>query len=331
MLEFELPWAFVLLAVPPLLLLLPAYREARDSVRVPFFARLVEVTGGQPTAGSSVIATSLLQRVLLVAAWMFLVTALARPQWVGRAFAEAGPGNDLVVAVDLSASMGEPVFVDVDGKRVARLDAVKSIVGAFAVRRGRDRVGLVVFGDQAFPEVPLTRDREVFATLLGGAQAGAAGTDAAIGDAIGVAVRMLRLGTAGRRVLVVLTGSNDAGSRLPLPRAAEIATAHGVVVHTIAVGDRSTVGDHALQAVSRTAGGRSFRATGAEELEVIFATLDDIEPELPRMLSHRPTRALFQWPLGAFVLVVLGQQLTMAVRSRRATTSHGPGGGGADA
>ncbi|MGO1893998.1 MAG: VWA domain-containing protein, partial [Luteimonas sp.] len=157
---------------------------------------------------------------------------------------------------------------------------------------------------------------------------GLAGRETAIGDAIGLAVKRLREGDddgseTGERVLVLLTdGVNTAGLLEP-PRAAELARAHGVRVHTVAFGGAGgglsmfgyrlpmpggggeQIDEDTLQAVAQTTGGRMFRARDAEELAGIYAEIDRIEPVERPGPALRPRMELYAWPLGAALACAL--------------------------
>jgi Ca-activated chloride channel family protein len=208
---------------------------------------------------------------------------------------------------------------------VSRLEAVKAVAGDFIERRTGDRIGLILFGDQAYVQAPLTLDRSTVHTLLDEAQIGLAGQQTAIGDAIGLAIKRLRDEPAGNRVLVLLTdGASNAGSVDPL-KAADLAAQDGVRIYTIGVGSDQIVmrgpfgfsqtvqGDldeDTLRAIAKKAGGRYFRAADVVSLAQIYAELDKIEPLSKDAQSWRPVEELYVWPLAAAlllsVLVALG-------------------------
>src|SRR5688572_7625309 len=162
MIEFEWPWMFTLLPLPLLLWgLLPAAAENRQAaLRMPFLQDFTESTGSRPAlVGSRVLFLGALL------AWASLVTAAARPQWFGEPVQLPVSGRDLMLAVDLSASMQEQDFV-IGNRAIDRLTAVKRVAGEFIERRNGDRIGLIVFGDRAYVQAPLTFDRRTVNTLL---------------------------------------------------------------------------------------------------------------------------------------------------------------------
>jgi Ca-activated chloride channel family protein len=318
--ELALPW--VLLALPlPLLVrwLLPrAPAASAGALRVPFFAALADGAGAARGSRRWPL-------LLAVPAWLLLVVAAARPQWVGEPVPLPLAGRDLMLAVDISGSMVEQDMV-VGGQVVDRLTAVKAVAGDFVERREGDRVGLILFGQQAYLQAPLTFDRDTVRTLLFESAVGLAGRETAIGDAIGLAVKRLRPApgeTADtERVMILLTdGANTAGTIAPL-KAANLAADAGIRVYTIGVGADPRIGfggfglrlggspldERTLAAIAETTGGRYFRARDIEELQGIYATLDELEPAESDQRVYRPVDELFQWPLGGALLLtaVLG-------------------------
>ena len=100
-------------------------------------------------------------------------------------------GRSIMLAVDLSGSM-QTQDMRSGSQAVSRLDAVKDVAGEFIRHRAGDRLGLILFGDEAYLQAPLTLDRSTVRTLLDEAQIGLAGQQTAIGDAIGLAIKRLR-------------------------------------------------------------------------------------------------------------------------------------------
>ena len=313
MLEFELPWAFALLAAPLFVVwLVPEFRDESEAVRTPFFQLLASLTGTQPTEGAVVIRKGIWQKAFHVIGWSLIVTALAAPVWVGDPILQHRPARDLMLIVDLSGSMEESDFTRADGSLATRLDAVKDVLGSFIARRENDRLALAAFGTAAYLQSPFTEDREVIEALLAELRPRMAGPRTMIGDAIGLAVRLFEASDKQNKVVILLTDGNDTGSDMPVGRAAQIAAEEGITVHTIAIGDPATVGEQALdvetlETISRTTGGSFFLALDGRELEAIYAELDRLEPDRIDSLSYRPKRTLHWVPLAA--LMVLGLAL----------------------
>jgi len=167
MFEFATPWMFVVLPLPLLVRwLLPAYQESQDSIRVPFFQRLVELTGLKPKKGAVILQRVLFQKVWIPISWILLVCALAQPLWVADPIEQTKSARDLMVAVDLSGSMETTDFKAADGKEISRLAAVKQVLAEFAEQREHDRLGLIVFGSSPYLQAPFTEDHRTWMTLL---------------------------------------------------------------------------------------------------------------------------------------------------------------------
>lgn len=331
MLAFELPWAFAALPLPLLVWwLLPAYREPTAAVRMPFFEEAARAVGMVPMPGAVVRRATWPQRLIAPLCWAAVVTAMARPQWVEPPIERVEAARDLLLAVDLSQSMEARDFTDGSGRRVDRLTAVKEVVGDFIDRRKSDRIGLIVFGQAAFPEAPPTLDHESVRALLDETRIGMAGPQTSIGDAIGVAIKLTEHSKAKEKVLVLLTDGNDTASRLPPEKAAEIAREHGLVIHTIGIGNPNASGEEkvdlpALARLATVTGGQSFRGENRAGLEQIYATIDRITPDTAKHLAYRPRRELFWIPLAAggslAVAYHLVAGLVLAIRrSRHAPT-----------
>jgi len=315
-LEFAWPWLFVVLPLPLLVAwLMPRAAERQGTaLRVPFYATFSRVAAAKQSPPSR-------WRLLLAAlAWVLLVCAAARPQFVGAPVHLPVTGRDLLLAVDISGSM-ETEDMQIGRQVTDRLTAVKAVAGNFIDHREGDRLGLILFGDQAYLQTPLTFDRETVHTLLNEAAIGLAGKSTAIGDAIGLAVKRLRERPAENRVLILLTdGANTSGSVDPL-KAADLAAREGVRIYTIGVGADeqlvrgffgtqrvpSTELDEAtLRAIAEKTGGQYFRARDIESLQKIYALLDKLEPVSQDEQTFRPIHELYAWPLaGALLLTAL--------------------------
>jgi len=314
MIHFE--WPLLILALPfPLLIrwLVPADLPIEQAaLKVPFLEDFVSAE-----ATTTVTSNHPWRLWLAMLAWLLLVFACMRPQWLGEPIEQAISGRDLMLAVDLSGSMEERDFI-VEKRRVDRLTATKVVAGQFIQRRVGDRLGLILFGTNAYLQTPLTFDRATVTTLLNEAALGLAGESTAIGDAIGLAVKRLRKQQAESRVLVLLTdGANTAGAITPL-KAAELAADNDLKIYTIGIGAdemlvRSFFGsrkvnpsrdldEKTLTAIAEKTGGRYFRARNTEELEQIYQLLDALEPVEKDKQYFRPKAELYYWPLTVALL-----------------------------
>lgn len=252
---------------------------------------------------------------LLWFAWVFLLLAVARPQWLGEPIDMSRSGRDLMLAIDLSGSMQTQDFA-FSGQRVDRLTATKAIASDFIARREGDRVGLILFGAQAYLQTPLTFDRKTVNQFLSEAVIGLAGKETAIGDAIGLAVKRLQhVKNASDLVLILLTdGVNTAGALKP-EEAVKLAKTIGLRIYTIGIGaDRMAVrslfgtqmvnpsadlDEAMLQNIADETGGKYFRAKDTQALQQIYSLIDKLEPVARDSKTFRPIRALLVYPLGA--------------------------------
>ncbi len=331
-LQFAWPWMFLALPLPLLAAwLLPrAPAVSGPALRIPFFHMLEGRVVGPRQQRSPV-------RLWVASlAWLALVSAAARPQWVGAPLELPVTGRDLMLAVDISGSMATEDML-LQGQSMDRLTAVKMVAGAFIERREGDRIGLILFGSRAYLQAPLTFDRETVRTLLDEAAIGLAGKQTAIGDAIGLAVKRLREEPEKNRVLILLTdGANTAGAVDPL-KAADLAAQEKVRIYTIGVGAdtqivqglfgrhriaNSDLDEATLKSIAAKTGGQYFRARDLKGLERIYQALDALEPAAQAHETFRPVKELYRWPLAAALLIAAGLMLASAGWPRRREARH---------
>jgi Ca-activated chloride channel family protein len=278
-------WALLLL---PLLVALALWRRRRWNVRVPL-----------PTQSALLLHTfdpvawlrPLPQALLLIALGAFLL-AMARPQSKDQWQDVKREGIDIVIALDVSASM---LAKDL---RPDRLSASKKVAQEFIDGRPNDRIGLVVYEGEAFTQCPLTTDHRVLKELFEQARSGLITGGTAVGMGLATAVNRLRDSEAKSKVVILLTdGVSNAGMVQPLD-AAQIAEQQGIRVYTIGVGTRGKalspvsqypngqyrfdlvqveIDEPTLKEMARLTGGKYFRATDAEKLREIYAEIDRLE------------------------------------------------------
>ncbi|WP_248914827.1 vWA domain-containing protein [Pseudomonas moorei] len=306
--QLDYPWLLLLLPLPWFgYRYLPDYREARSAVRVPFFTAMSRAVGQAPSqAGTRSNRWQLLLNLLV---WALLLLAAARPVYVEKPIERQQPVRDLMLAIDLSQSMETTDFTDANGQKINRLDAVKAVVHGFIDKRKEDRLGLIVFGSGAYPQAPLTLDHASLSLLLDDTGIGMAGPNTAIGDAIGLSLKLLDQAREQEKVLILLTDGNDTSSAITPDHAAAMAAAKGVVIHTIGIGDPDASGEakvnlQGLQQIAAATGGKFFRAEDRNALDQVYNTLDTLTPHQVKTLSHQPKRDLFWWPLGAAIALL---------------------------
>ncbi len=305
-------WLLLLLLLPLLWL--------REKHRAAFvWSSLGVIQGGD----SWRVSLAWLPRGLRLAGLTACVVALARPQLTHRETVVKSEGIDIVVALDISGSMESADF-SLQGRKASRLDVAKMVIADFVEGREHDRIGLVVFGEEAFTQVPLTLDHDALVGFLADIQIGMAGRSAtAIGQGIAVASKRLASLEAESKVVILLTdGRSNAGSLSP-ELAAQAAHALDVRVYTIGVGSHGgrvgglfgmlrsegEIDEETLQLVADTTGARYFRATDTRSLVQIYETIDQLEKTTAEVVQYVRREELYRWALLpglALILIGLG-------------------------
>jgi len=317
---YSLAWPWMLLALPlPFIVravMSPVLGKQDAGLKVPSFK------GFAVLSDRSEVEQLMNWRFwIAVISWILLVLAAAKPERIGDELDVPVSGRNLMLAVDLSGSMDAKDF-ELGSRRVDRLTATKAVAGDFINRREGDRIGLILFGERAYLQVPLTLDRETVNVLLMEAFIGLAGEKTAIGDAITLAVKRIydQGGEGGEQVLILLTdGANTAGEIDPI-KAAELAQQIGLRIYTIGIGAEQMVvssitggmrrvnpsadlDEATLTQIADLTGGRYFRAKDTAGLQDIYRLLDEFEPVAEPEAGFRPVTSLYYWPLaGAFAL-----------------------------
>ena len=315
MFEFAWPWLFLLLPLPWLAgRWLPASAEQGSALHLPY-AGVVDAL-----SAASLSRRAARQRWWPWLVWALLLAAVARPQWIGEPTDLPRSGREMLLALDVSGSMNI-ADMSLGGRQATRFQAMQAIIGDFIERRGGDRVGLILFGSNAYLLTPLTFDVKTVKTQLEESVVGLAGRETAIGDALGLAVKRLRDRPEAQRVVVLLTdGVNTAGEIDPR-KAAELAAAEKVKVYTVGLGsERMRVDDFfgsrtvnpsadldagLLTEMAQKTGGRFFRARDTQELAGIYRDIDQLEPAADQSQRYRPVDEWFHLPLGLALLLAL--------------------------
>ncbi|MFP2507221.1 vWA domain-containing protein [Buttiauxella gaviniae] len=305
--DFAWPWAGLLIFLPLIgRYFLPQDREVKEHVRVPFLPELID----ELKLNSQPVRSSKLSSLLFWLAWILLVAALSRPEYLTPPQHIQKPMRDVVLILDVSGSMAKN---DIQGG-VTRLQAVQDSVRKFVAARKSDRIGLVIFASSAWPFAPVSEDKQALQTRINQLAPGMIGQQTAIGDALGVGVKLLD-STANKdasKLAILLTDGNDTASQLAPPLAAQLAAAHHVQVHTIAFGDLNSTGDDKvdlplMQEIARITGGKSWTAASSgASLDSVWKEIDAITPVQVKSIGWSWHIPLFQWPLMlALVLLIL--------------------------
>lgn len=332
MIQLACPAALLLLLLPFIVrALLPAVKGLHgDALRVPFLNDLQKISkeSGEAGFGSAIGDGHRTAVWFLFLIYTLLVLAAARPQWVGEPFRLKNESRDILLVMDISNSMREPDFV-LNRKRIDRLTAVKATAQEFLEKRAEDRIGLILFGTNAYLQAPLTFDKKSVSDILWQMSAGMAGESTAIGDALGLALKTIKdAPNPDKKIVILLTDGENNDGRLSLPQAIKLAQDEGVKIYTIGVGsDNAFMGsfmgiplmgggqldEASLKEIARLTEGRYFRAKDTAGLQKIYNEIDKLEPNDNEERFIREIRELFYIPL----LAALALALILAFSGRR--------------
>lgn len=319
MFHFAWVWLFLLLPLPwALRFVLPQKNETSDAIlTIPFYHRVVAAGALENVKFS--FSTRWVD-VVKVCIWFFLVLAMTRPEWLGQPIAIEQRGRDIMLAIDISGSMGSrDLSQGVD--QASRLDIVQNVASEFVSKRVGDRVGLLLFGTRAYVQTPLSYDRQTVIDMLEDASIGLAGPQTAMGDSIGLAIKHLLDLPEDSRVIILLTdGANNAGSVSPVA-AAKLAAKEKIKIYTVGVGAESVtintlfgqqkinpsedLDEKTLQTIADLTGGLYFRAKDKAGLQQVYAAINRLEPYASESQIFQPILPLYPWPLGFALLLSL--------------------------
>ena len=316
--QFEDPWLLLFMLMLPYMAF-KGKKKQQATINYSTIGTLQSIRTAQVDFFS---ALPLILRILSV---MLLILALARPQEGHKSQEILSVGVDIMLALDTSGSMQALDFIK-NEKRDTRLAMVKDVVSKFIQNRPNDRIGMVVFGSEAYTQCPLTLDQGILQSFLSKLDIGMAGDSTAIGSAVGIAVKRLKDLESDSKVIILLTdGRNNAGS-LPPVQAAQTAKAFGIKIHTIGVGTHGKapflvnsifgqryvyqevdIDENTLKEISNLTGGQYFRATDLESLKSIYKQIDQMEKSEVKVLDHSEYTELFHYFLIPGILLLLSE------------------------
>ena len=303
MLEFIYPEVFILILAPILMALSSfKYLSKRSALRISFMDDIRNVQGDSK-GESGISQASILQKLLLFFIWVLMVSALAKPQWIGDPIVKELSQREILIAVDLSGSMATKDFKTSDEKKIDRLEAVKNVLRSFFKKREGEKIGLILFGSAAFVQSPFTQDIDALNHLLNELQVGMAGPQTMIGDGIGLGVKMFRENNVTDRMLILMSDGDDTGSKIPPKTAAKLAAEHEVKIYSIAIGDPENASEHpidtdSLKSITNTTGGKFYYALNTKELDEIYSEIDKLAPKKVKELSYRPMHELYMYSVA---------------------------------
>lgn len=335
MLEFSWPWLALLLPLPLLVRWLSrGAANASAALLAPFYSDWQELIGQQDARSSG--GGNPLTLLFMSLLWLCLVAAACRPTWVGEPVNLPTSGRDLMLAVDISGSMAQEDMV-INDRALPRITVVKAVVNEFVRQRQGDKLGLILFGSQAYIQSPLSFDLDTLQVLMDEAQVGFAGKQTAIGDAIGFAIKRLRERQQSSRVVILLTDGADTASTLPPMRAADLAAKAGIRIYTIGVGatemeigglfgsrfgartvnPSADLDEDTLQGIAEATGGQYYRARNPAELQKAYSDIATLEPIEQDSQPLRPRHSLLHWPLLAALVCAGLMAVVSTLEGRR--------------
>lgn len=317
MFELAMPWILIFIPLPLLIwFLVPRGKlHLSAALKVPFLDAMAGIKDSekQRFAGSSGL-------VLLLLIWSLLIIAIANPRWIGEPQPLARDGYNIMLTLDLSPSMAVN-DMQLHNQSITRLDVVKRAGVQFVQNRINDKIGLIVFGERAYLQTPLTYDHNNVLQRLVDATAGLAGKSTSIGDALGLAIKHLQAVSDKGRVIILLTdGANNSGILAPI-KAAELAKNDGIKIYTIGLGSKADqqsfnglflsmnaaaeLDEETLTQVAKMTGGRYFRATNMQSLHAIYQAINKIETTPQEHATVRPQIDYYPWPLALAWLLLM--------------------------
>lgn len=256
---------------------------------------------------------SFVPAALRVLALLFLIIGIARPQLANKTTEVLSEGIDIMLTIDTSESMRALDF-ELDSQRVDRLAVVKKVVQNFISHRAFDRIGMVVFGDDAYTQCPLTTDQSTLQSFLQWIQIGIVGKQTALGNAVALSVKRLKDQKAKSKIIILLTDGRNTSGEIKPKKAAEISKKYGIKIYTIGVGSNGLVpfpvptpfgtqlvqqrvdlDENTLREMAQMTGGQYYRATATSELAHIYETIDKLEKTEIKTKEYLDVIELYPW------------------------------------
>jgi len=325
MISLYWPWLLAALPLPLLVYWLPAkQRSASAALKMPLLINIdTPVSSQKDNKKTSLLVLSLI--------WVLTVLAASRPQWLGEPIDIPTQGREMMIAVDLSGSM-QIEDMNLNGNTVDRLTMLKSVLGKFIDRRTGDRLGLILFADDAYMQTPMTFDRKTVKQMLDEAVLGLVGQKTAIGDAIALAAKRFDEKKETNKVLLLLTDGQNTAGKISPDQALELAVDKGITIYTIGIGademlqrtlfgtrrinPSSDLDEGMLTKLAEQTQGKYFRARDGKSMNEIYQLLDKLEPIKQDQQQMRPLTALFYYPLSLAILLAIFYLLYLSFAQR---------------
>lgn len=329
MFRFQNPEFLLLLIIPILFLLRYFFLSGSGGI---VFSSLTGVKSIRP---SQAVKARYIVPVLTALGLVLLCLGLARPQAGVKNTEILSEGIDIMLCLDTSGTMQAMDF-ELDGQKASRLDVVKKVVTDFIHRRKNDRIGMIVFGDQAFTQCPLTLDYGILENFVGRLKVGMAGDMTALGSGLALSVKRLKDLPGKSRIAILLTDGRHNAGRITPETAAEIAKTYNIKVYTIGVGiegespflmdtifgkryvyQRVDLDEDTLKQIAEKTGGRYFRATDTASLEKIYGEIDQLEKSEVKIKEYTEYTENFVSYVLLGLVLILGATVLGNTRLRK--------------
>lgn len=307
MYQLTYPECLLLLAAPFVVRFLPPLRRRRCALRFPSVTAARD-GGVRPALHARLFGC--LKWIYLYLGWAAICIVLCHPVCLPEPEKEIKERRNILLATDISLSMDtRDWYHPVHGKPISRWEAVKEMVARFTASRPGDRVAHVVFGQEAYLQVPFTQDTRVLVEMQEKIRLGDAGPKTSIGNAIAVAVKHFQSDSITRKVMLLVTDGLDTQDGVSPVQMAEEAAKDSVRIYTIAMGNPEkgfgNVNHRQLEQIASLTGGRCFLASSPGDLKKVIQEIDATEPVEYILRKEVPVRPLYPYPL-ALALGIFG-------------------------
>ena len=301
--EIAYKWVYLLFPLPFILYwILPAMHKRRAALIAPFFERAATVSNQKPRKSAWITRRNIFSWIVLILCWVCLLAAASSPRYVGQPAKKTKTVRNFLIAADISFSMATTDWV-VNGRRMSRWDAIKSIMKNFVENRKSDQIGLVMFGTNAYLQAPLTTDLQAISWLMDQTEVGMAGQMTSIGDAIAFSTNVLKEDTIKQKIMLLLTDGIDAGQNILPLDAAQQAKRDSITIFTLGIGQAKGSGgydldERTLKEIANITDGKYFNAMNEGQLKNVYTTLDRLEPVKYDEETYKPVVLLYYYPLA---------------------------------
>ena len=277
MFKFNDPYFFILI---PFIVYLFFRKEKSKGIKVP------SIQGIKKYSLNS--KKYLIGKYFILISSILMVIGLARPQRISDKKIKKD-GIDIVVALDLSKSMLQEDF------NPNRLEKSKELLSKFISQRINDRMGLVIFGGDAYTKIPLTFDNSMLREVVEKIKVDdiTSNNRTAIGMGVGVAINRLKESESKSKVIILMTdGENNYGELSPID-ATKLAKELGIKIYTIGIGayernvpsffgvmrkvKNTELDENLLTKMAEETNGKYFRASDEKSFEEIFSEINKLE------------------------------------------------------